>query len=55
MTGQAKVQLILELKNKMITGLKKAKRSVTENVTKIKGSFAKLEVSALRNIKLLAN
>lgn len=43
MTGQAKVQLILELKNKLKTGLSKAKEKVNGTVKDMKGKLSSLK------------
>jgi len=53
MTGQAKVQLILELKNKIKTGITKAKQWVNSNVREIKSNISDLKshsVSSFRNM-----
>jgi len=53
MTGQAKVQLILELKNKMKTGLTKAKESVNRNVSDMKAKMNDLKNSHVKAFKAM--
>ncbi len=55
MTGQSKVELILELKNRMKTGLSRAKQSVNSTVSDMKGKFNDFKLNAVRNIKSVAS
>lgn len=55
MNGQSKVELILQLKNRMKTGLSRAKMSVNKSVSSMKGRFKSLKLSAIRNIRSISS
>jgi TP901 family phage tail tape measure protein len=55
MDGQSKIELILELKNRMATGITRAKKSVNSSVSEMKRRFADFKASAVSNIKSVAN
>jgi len=54
MDGSAKIQLILELKNRMKTGLSKAKESVNSNVRDIKTRFSEFKIHAVDSLRSVA-
>ncbi len=55
MTGQSKVELILSIKNRMKTGLSRAKQSVNSTVSEMKGRFNDFKLNAVRDIKSVAS
>lgn len=55
MDGQAKVQLILELKNRITTSLTKAKESVNSNVSAMKSKLAELKVHHTQAFQAMAD
>ncbi|MDR0830642.1 MAG: hypothetical protein LBN95_11120 [Prevotellaceae bacterium] len=55
MTGQAKIELILELKNKIKSGLAEAKAKVGKDVGEMKLKLAELKASFNQSFKSMAD